>query len=304
MASLSSSRVLALGLSVVGCGDSLVDDSFKGTPIASFQGTVVYDDLTPKHPRAAAFWAPSLEERTLESFLEQVSTSQAIKSGISLTINLFEEPKPLLRWDASDESSPLFGAGRVLAYDDENDNERKDPDEPWLGGMLPFAILYAPQTLPAFKGPSRLDVQAGLHVTWLPWPCEADPEPTGDGDCGTPIGGRCSNPNAPADACQDGMCVDRFLFPWPGGACLVPVEPDGCVPEGGVRLLGQGEAYFARACAATEECMREAPYRCDPVQGACVPFDPPRINVSVRPVAPGFCVDPIGGGMPIPLPMP
>lgn len=301
MASLMRGHVLAFGIGLLGCGDSLVDEEFKGMPIASFQGTVYVENVTAKHPRVAAFWAPSLGESSLGTFVEQVSTSQAAVSGSPLTINLFDEPKPLLAWDPNDAQSPRYAAGRVLAYDDLDDNQRKSNDEPWIGGMLPFALLYAPEALPARKGPSRLDVPKGLHTTWLPWPCDNDPEPTGEGDCGTQLAGRCSNPGAKPNACAEGVCVDRFVFPWPGGACLVPIQEDGCVPERGVRLRGEGKELFTLACTETSQCMREQPYRCDPIQGACVPYDVPRVGVNGRPIPANFCKDPLLN-MPPPVP--
>lgn len=82
--------------------------------------------------------------------------------------------------------------------------------------------------------------------------------------------------------------MDRFNFPWPQGACLVN-QSSGCVPEHGALLRGgPGGPYFAQACDGDQDCGRDAPYRCDPLQGACVPYNVPRVALGVISFPP-FC---------------
>jgi len=261
----------------IACGDALVDESFRGKPIASFEGNVINEGGTVKHPRLAFFWAPSLDKSLPDDLEEQVSTSQTFAIGDTVTVNMFEEPTTTFAWDATDPKGAQVSIGRVLIYDDENQNGRHDAKESWAGGLNPYAVVYAPSTLVAGKGLSRLEVPKGLHVSWLPLPCKADPPVRGTGECGVPLGAACLREDD--GFCGTGVCSDRFMFPWPEGACLLAGSMGSCVPKDGALLVGQGQAFFARACKTDDDCDRGYPYRCDPLQGACVPFNPPLVSL-------------------------
>jgi hypothetical protein len=273
-------------LAALGC-DALVDQTYRGTPLDSERFVVANESgREATHPRAAVFWADSMAATSLDEMHEQTSSSQPVRDGESYVLNIFEQPSTLVPWLRDDPDGPKFAIGRLAVYDDLNRNARRDDDEPMVGGLGPYGVIYAPSDLPAEGGYGRRDVPVGLHVAWLPLPCKPDPAPNSD-TCDVPIGRACSGPMQDAP-CGPGVCVDRFNFPWPGGACLVE-QKRGCIPAAGALLNGgPGGPYFAQACQDDTECDRGTPYRCDPLAGACVPFNVPRISLGDIPFA-AFC---------------
>ncbi|MFT3924454.1 MAG: hypothetical protein QM778_18090 [Myxococcales bacterium] len=272
--------LFALGLP--GC-DTLVDQSYRGVPLDTVRTTVANETGVPlRHPRAAAFWAHGLQDGA-EDLVEQVSTSQPARDGANYTLNLFEEPSPMLAWDPTRPDERDFALGRIMVYEDLNQNARRDPNEPWAGGLGPYALVYASRRLPARVGPARIDVEPGLHMVFAPLPCRPDVPPTSP-QCDVPLGAPCHEPSE----CGAGQCVDRFIVPWPGGFCMVDAK-QGCVPaEGALIYGGPGGPYYSLACQTDDDCGRETPYRCDPAQGACMPFNLPRVALGSVPFAP-FC---------------
>jgi hypothetical protein len=286
-----SSRFLMLALALVACGDPLVDEEYRGSALATFQASAVEKESDAKHLRAAAFWTKSLDETDAAKLVEQVSTSQAVVAGKPIRISLFEQPGTLLPWNAAEPEGAQFALGRLLLYDDTNDNGRRDASEPVRGGMLPYALVYAPEDLPAGEGPSHIPLKKGLHSTWLPLDCEGERPP--------PPGLEACEPLELFAACKEGMdattdcgaqarCIDRFQFPWPQGACLV--SEDSCLPDDG-RILhgGPNMSFFTKACERDADCGRGNPYRCDPLQGACVPYNLPLVDESTDNPFPPFC---------------
>jgi hypothetical protein len=287
-------RVLVLTLvlaGLAGCGDAIVDEAYRGEALATFQANSVDGNSSAKHLRSAVFWSTSRDETDVSKLKEQVSTSEPVVAGKSVRISLFEQPETLLPWNAAEPDGAHFALGRLLLYDDANDNGRRDANEPVLGGMLPYGLVYAPEDLPAGVGPARIALKKGLHSTWLPLHCEGErPPPPGLTACQPlELFAACKEGmEASADCGPEGQCIDRFQFPWPEGACLVSEEV--CRPENG-RILhgGPDMSFYTKACETDADCGRANPYRCDPLQGACVPYNLPLVEETENNRFPPFC---------------
>jgi hypothetical protein len=285
---------LCLALSLAACGDPLVDENYRGKALASLETNAVMSEKSFKHPRAAFFWSNTRAGQTVDTLVEQVSTSQAVEIGKPLYMRLFETPDTLLDWSNEGSSEHRVALGRLLIYDDTNNDGRYDESEQIRGGLYPYGLVYAPEDVPA-GGIGRIALARGLHTGWLPFPCSEKPPPRLPPACtNAPLGIACKDP--PAD-CGQGTCTDRFMFPWPQGACLV--KDSVCLPEDGVVLhQGRDSSFFVKACSKDADCDRTSPYRCDPLQGACVPYNLPLVDLDNDNPFPPFCA----GGMPPPGP--
>jgi hypothetical protein len=268
-------------LASFGCGDPLVDDSYQGKRIASLTCNVIEESAHYEHARAALFWSSDLTDSTLATLHEARSTSRAISSGSPYQLNLFEPPDEayLFAWDKAHPDGPRAAIGRILVYDDANDNGKKDESEGWAGANFPYALLYAPEPLPGRTGLTREALPVGLHVLFLPLPCGQWLDPLPERACASdvPLLQACDSDAA----CQGGTCVTRFLFPWPLGACLVPARAESCDPQDGALLRGGPDmTYWSKSCASDEDCPRGDPYVCDLGAGACMPRDPPLVTIA------------------------
>ena len=299
MAALTRSASLLLAL-LAACGEPLVGDDYQGERIAAFTGSVIEENAHYAHARAAVFWSSDVADSSVATLHEQASTSRPVSSGGSYQLNLFEPPGDDVMQPWGGESAQEHAAlGRVLVYDDANQNGKKDPAEHWAGALKPYALLYAPSALPARTGLSQEALPAGLHVVLLPLPCGnwMDPAPTRACDP-VPLLQACTS-----DAqCGAGSCVDRLLFPWPGGACLVPLREDGCEPSDGAILRGGPDmTYWTKRCSSNADCPRGEPYVCDLGAGACMPRNPPLVAIGTADSVehlPPFCA--AGPGEPPP----
>lgn len=277
-------------IALAACGDPIVDDGFRGEPLATFTGEVVYryDRLLerPANLRAAVFWsALGVDGGATDELVEDPATSQPIDAVPgAYTLHLFDAPAAMAPGGA-------YAIGHVLLYADLDGDGARGADEPFAGGLAVHAILYAPAALTRHASPTRLPLAAGFHRVAVPMPCAAPPTNSDPDDCGVDLGAACG----PAIPCAAGVCVDDEVAPsWPGGACAVPAAGvDGCVPATGALIPGRGPAdagYWVAGCSTDADCADGRQQTCDQGARACLPSrlmslmldlgaDPPR----------GFC---------------
>ncbi|XXF79964.1 hypothetical protein P2318_09500 [Myxococcaceae bacterium GXIMD 01537] len=272
---------LACGLAGAGCGDTLVDERYLGTPRHSIVGSVIGDsvqvDFRNPDVSVALFWVTA-ESEGREELAEQVGTAQRAEYYRQFRLQLFDEPvesqflmrRPGARW----------ALGRVGAYKDANGNGRKDDSEALLGGSYLRVLVRAPQPLSAQDSPTGAPLEAGWHVVSTPMTCPSppgtppppeDPPPIPTEDCGVPLGAPCNG----SEECGGGMCMLEQGGPWPSGACVIPEPPpSGCRQKGSVLMRGRASsdrAHWIKACTRTEDCGRPAPYQCDQQLRGCKP---------------------------------
>ncbi len=268
-------------LALIGCGDAIVDEAYRGVPLASYVGAVQEEQpglIRRGDLRLAVFWSPGGEAtEDLESLVEQPSTGQQTGTPSDFELHLYDAPP----------ASRGYALGRVLVYADLDGDERRGADEPFLGADRARALLYAPTA--TSEAPTRGLLTAGFHMVELPLPCDRGPT-AGDADCGFEPGAACE---ADAD-CGPGLCLREHGAPWPGGACAQPEPPtDGCRPAGAAFLPAPPDArvrgYWVKACEADAECARDEGYHCDAAAGACVPDNPVVVKLSSEPSAARFC---------------
>jgi len=148
--------VAAASFAVVGCGDPLVDASYRGEPVAEFHGEVSWggDGTAPDAGlvRAALFFAPDLQSVDPAAWTEARGASAPVQ-GIPSAFNLDIFAYPTAELDVRDAGA-AYAVGRLLAYTDANSNGHYDPGEPLLGIEPPAAWLYAPEAVDAAR--SRL----------------------------------------------------------------------------------------------------------------------------------------------------
>ena len=278
----------AASLLALGCGDPLVDAAYRGEPRAQLHGEVSWagEGTAPDAGlvRAALFFAPSLQSVDPAEWTEAVGTTAQV-SGIpsAFTLNIFSFPSADLDVGGA---SGAYALGRLLVYTDTNSNGRYDPGEPLLGIEPPAAWLYAPAPVAAADSPTGRALPQGLSHVILPQRCVPPPEPTEPGDCGVPLGERCS---IDADCGANGRCLKETKMPWRAGYCIVaePVPDGGCRPGAGVfegaprYSLTPPEitGFWLRRCEADADCVRpqdrdQGLYTCDLGLGACVPLGP------------------------------
>lgn len=298
--------VVLAALSAVTCGDPLVDKSFQGTPLFTLQGqtygTSYQVQLDNPRVRLALFWnTTGIENNDVEKLIEQPSAGLNTEVPLAFTLNLFEVPSEalMLRYGTA-----RFGIGRLLAYVDANGNSLRDASEAIVGLDGSRFILYAPEKIEGANSPTTGDILPGFHIASLPLPCNGNltPPDVSTGDCGVPnLGGQCHDDKD----CGAGVCLTRFLLPWPGGYCVVKdPPPDKCIPAGSVLARGPmdtKEAYYVHACLTDADCKREFPYVCDLKNAACMPTAMQQIQIGDTLKSQPFCVAQAvqgDGGMP------
>ena len=302
---------LVLTSATTGCGDALLDDQFRGTPIWQLKGEIrqgeeATADLSAL--RVALFWSPGgAQENVLERYVEQTTTSVPISLTLTYVLNVFQPPGPEHQVQAQVQgqaAGATYAVGRLLAYTDTNRNRRRDADEPIVGQNPPRALLWAAAPLDAGQSPTRNPLPAGFSTVLLPQRCDAQLPATTPGTCGVPIGSACKRD---AD-CGGGVCLNQTTVSWQGGTCAVP-EPsmDGCRPQDSSFVwnapmpMGTGPSgFYVQRCTRDADCARRdrgsGDYVCDIGQKACVPVFPDNVSLGVTNVFP-FCGALNEGGM-------
>jgi hypothetical protein len=285
------------------CGDTLVDGRYSGTARfivgGSVNGTSQYVDSEHPTVRVGVFWSVKKPGGGDDVLVEQPGTSVSAEYYRRFELKLFDEPGP--EHLNTPPSGASYAIGWLAAYQDTNANERKDEDEPLIGGSNGRLLLRAPQALSARESPTGGPVPEGWHIVSTPLTCSpVSTEPVPTGDCGVPLGASCK---VDAD-CGGGVCVHDFIGPWPTGSCLIQEPPpNGCRQKGSVLLRAPDnatKAYWLKGCAVTADCGRAAPYQCDQQIRGCRPSRDFQVDMNDRGPPRGFCKPP--GTQPPPPP--
>lgn len=295
----------ALAGLTLACGDTLVDDTYSGTPRYSVPGNVngtsSYVDAEHPEVNVAVFWALHWREGN-STFHEQPGTAQRAEFYRPFELKLFDEPGP--EFLTTQPSGAKVGVAWVAAYQDANGNGHRDDDEPLIGSSTGRLLIRAPQALSAQDSPTGAPLPEGWHLVSAPLNCPVQQPPGstagGSGqplptaDCGVPLGEPCKND---AD-CGGGVCVHDFVGNWPSGACLIPEPPpNGCRQRGSVLLKDPQDAmkgYWIKACQVNADCGRPAPFQCDMQLRGCRASANVQLELNDQPPPRGFCQPPEG----------
>jgi hypothetical protein len=300
--------VAVLASATVSCGDSLVDETYRGTPRFTLRGSVggTSEYVDEEHPvvSIAVFWSPGgawMDQNA--TLLEQLGTSRSAEFYRPFDLKLFDEPGTEHLYTAP--SGARYGIARLAGYQDANGNGRRDADEPILGHSRARALIRAPKALTARDSPTGASLSEGWHIVSTPLRCPSNPpgpvvsQPVADGDCGVKLGQEC---RSDAECGGAGVCIREFLGPWPGGACAIAEPPpNGCRQKGSVLLrdpLVSTRAYWLKACTVTADCGRAAPYQCDQQVRGCRPSAEIPVELDDSPTPRSFCQPPAGAPPP------
>ncbi|HEX8825500.1 MAG TPA: hypothetical protein VF794_36665 [Archangium sp.] len=295
--------VLACG--TLACGDSLVDERYSGTARFTVPGSVngVSQYVTEANPEVSigVFWSVRKPGATSETLIEQPGAALRAEYYRPFELKLFDEPGA--EHFNTLPSGARYGAAWLAAYQDANDNGRRDETEPLIGGSNGRLLIRAPKALTAKDSPTGAALPEGWHLVSTPLNCSLPPgappppagstpvpaDPVADGECGVPLGNSCKN-----DAeCGGGVCVREFLGGWPNGACLIPEPPpNGCRQKGSVLVRDPGnptKGFWVKACTVSADCGRPAPFQCDQQRRMCKPSA--NVPVDLNDMGPprGYC---------------
>ncbi|MFY0528967.1 hypothetical protein ACN28I_39365 [Archangium gephyra] len=299
--------VCVLAGAALACGETLVDETYSGTPLFTVRGKVVapadYVDEEDAEVFLALLWSRGDAEKG-DRLVEQPGTVHRTAFFRSYVLHLFDEPGS--EHFFTTPSGARYAIGRLAGFQDENGNGRRDASEPF-GGFSPQAVLRAPEALSARDSPTGTPLSAGWHIVSTPLACppatgpQPAPDPTApvaDGECGVPLGAGCKRDSD----CGGGVCVLNFIGEWNGGACLIPEPPpNGCRQRGSVLLRGSASdtrAYWIPACSTSEDCGRLHPYQCDQQLRGCRPSAEVVVDINGREAQRSFCAG--QGGQPPP----
>jgi hypothetical protein len=274
-----SGLLLAAGVGLVACSDSLVGSGYHGEPLFQIEGRIVDDDGTSpdlSRPTASLFWSLTGETTTdPREMVAQDSVAVGVEFPATFTFKVFERPDVPSRRDAA------YLVGLIVLHEDRDGDGAYSEDE-LQGGAFENVVLYADEPVEAGRSPTRLPLPRGFSVADLPLPCDGVPPDLSGEDCGVPLGAPCGSD---LDCGAGGRCLTTDgEVPYPDGYCVLP-DDAGCVPEGGVLLdlvnpFGEvTELVWAQGCLVPTDC-RDRGYTCALDVAACVPALPVAIFVT------------------------
>jgi hypothetical protein len=292
--------LLLLGVALTSCGDPIVDASFRGNPLVTFEGEIRGEhpdvELGSKLVRLALFMSVNgTMTRSFDDLRELRSASVAIEVPRSWSLSLFDPPSDGFLTSLK-PGGARFAVGRLLAYKDANENHQYDSEEPIVGADLGRVVVYAPQAMSAADSPTGLPLPPGFHLILNRMTCRPQTlmQPPEGRECNVPLGISCKSD---AD-CGEGVCLrDTYILPWPGGACVVRhPPPQSCRPKGANRVKDPQEpsprdegGYWVKSCEMPSDCDRPALYTCDQGTRACLPSAHIRLEIGPGITLPPFC---------------
>lgn len=293
--SLLRGLLCVLAGAAVACGETLVDQTYSGTPLFTLRGRVVapsdYVDEEDAEVLLEVLWSPGGAEKA-DRLVQQPGTTRRTAFFRSFELHLFDEPGREHLYTTP--SGARYAIGRLGGFRDANGNGRRDDSEPFEG-YSQSALLRVPEALSASDSPTGAPLSAGWHIVSTPLVCPSASRPppaaapVADGECGVPLGAGCKRD---AD-CRGGVCVLNFAGEWPGGACLIPEPPpNGCRQRGSVLLRSPAPdtaAYWIKACTVSEDCDRLHPYQCDQNIRGCRATAEVVVDINGREPQRSFC---------------
>lgn len=296
------------GLALLGCGDPLVDQRYRGEPIFKATGTLAPDSMVPVSALtgdvlAAVFWKRSLEPSG--GLRAQLSASATVELPATIEVLLFAPPEPA---DFVEEGGS-YALGFLLLFVDLDRNGRYDEGtDRIIGGDFGNAFVYSPQVIEAEASPSGTTLPAGFSLinrtllcNWRLRSTATDPLPD-YAPC--EVGRRCAEGYAcraitqvcaeePSGECTPvgGSCGDGYRCD-PSGPSCYPIQPsyqDICV--GSTCQRGETCADLLRclpaaasrpiACGPSIGCA--AGLICDQHTRSCTPLLPFTVELSAEP---------------------
>ncbi len=282
------------GVLLIGCGDALVTQDYRGVPLFTIEGRVTdirYEFQVGEQLQASVFWSLA-GDTTINpaDLVEQTAVAVRVTFPAAFRINLFDEPDPELV-----NANRLYWLGQIMVYEDEDQNGRFSPGE-LRGGASYSALLFAAHPLLRDESPTGQALPAGFTVVNLPLPCSVpDVTPPVQGeDCGVPLGSGCTS----SGDCGRGVCLTSDGYAtFPDGYCSLP-EQDGCVPSNSAvgyfyippqtPIDQEHTSYYYAACGSDRDCRPG--YECFAYANACLPKLPVFIDIF-----PGFRYSPLCG---------
>jgi hypothetical protein len=291
----------ACALYLLGCGQPLVDQTYRGAPLFEFEGQLdVQGRFEPgvHNIRLSIFWLPDGPATVRQDWIEQASASVVVDFPSSFTVKVFEPPKP-------EHYFQRQALGRLVMYDDLDQNGRYSRDEPVVGGAPNQGLVYTPPDL---------DEQASFTVVSFPLRCRTRPPRNLDAYCALPIGEPCTENKDCCDgdvACESlaAVCIPQNSGQqrFPNGYCVARTTSTLCArEERGERGADHGEGVvasrplqinylgrlitvFVKRCESSSDCRAE--YVCEPAYQVCLPDRPVRLAMSAAYEPESICVE-------------
>lgn len=279
-----TAALLTAALLTAGCGEPLRSADYPGEPLAVFVGALTAFGPQPAPPsetlRVAIIWSVGDEV-----FIDQPGPDRRVVPGAEVRIVL-HAPPPAAAREAG------YAMGRIIAYDDVDDDGQRGPDEPIYGGPIAPTLFWSPSGLGPDDAPLTLPIAAGYVLVhgWLP--CDGPYAVADDPACDpAPLGAKCDGDRACGPG---GRCVtDAGPIREAGGACVLADTPGGTCPPAGARRVPFNDAeaglvwVWGLACTERADCPHQRP--CGAGTGTCLsplgavplfsdqPIDTPRV---------------------------
>lgn len=244
---------------LLGCGDALVEDAYRGAPeltvrgqISQVRGAVPLEN----NLRVAIFWSPTGKTTIDADLVEQDEVAVDLAFPALFEANVFAPPKGI----AWRDGRPVH-VGLVLIYDDVNQNGRFEVPE-LRGGARNLALLFAERDASANESPTGRAMRRGITIGRLPLRCEPVEDESPDPRTGwaARVGEACGVP-ADCGPEADWLCLkeDDDIY-WSGGYCTRPIDPLNPLPEadgvepGAVWLGDVLSPHWMSECSRDDQC--------------------------------------------------
>ena len=239
----------------IGCGDPIVDGSYRGDPILLVEGqmqstTTLPEELRNERFLVSIFWLQSLQSAE-PTVIEQPGVTTELRFPTSVQLRVFRAPQEQhYLADASD-----VALGVILVYVDSDRDGRYHPSgrEPIVGGSLQKGLAFARIPTAGQSSPTGETLPAGFSLT------------DAASDCNTP----------------GALPIGGLPAIFPSGAPQPPNLPD---PENVTGLPGLDNEAATKddrvvapvppefGCLVSPECPKD--FRCDRNLLICVPVEP------------------------------
>lgn len=317
-------RVALATLALAGCGDALVGEAYRGPVVARIEGIYAQPHMNVEDRdrlRLAVFWAPGGEfETDGDALIEHRASTTGVGDGFRFVLTVHDEPESEHLTETPEGG--VYGVGLLVVYDDLNRNNRRDADEPIVGGAGNHALLWVPEALSADRAPRGRAIPAGMHVVKTPTECGSPPNLPSRTTCEVPFHApcrtdcqcwpealrprNCGGPGAgpgmmkqgmPNTDDIDGSCDDSG----PGGQCVLLQRQNrrNCVPRPEQAVFAPqlstdmtSLGTYIKACQVDADCRTGEGYRCDQWLGGCVNTEQPGLLVdpdAPQRAMPTFC---------------